>query len=52
MINDKAIEYPIPDELIIKYPKWLHKDICDTVQEHIGRIVYYKHAPLGVESAL
>ena len=49
MINDKAIEYPIPDELIIKYPKWLHKDICDTVQEHIGRIVYYKHAPLGVE---
>lgn len=42
-------EHPIPEELVIKYPKWLPEDICNAVQKHISSIVFYKHLPLEAE---
>jgi hypothetical protein len=39
----------IPDEPTLKYPKWLHKDMCDYVQKQIENAIYYKHAPLEIE---
>lgn len=39
----------IPDEPTIKYPKWLHRDICGYIQWYIKNAIYYKHAPLGIE---
>lgn len=39
----------IPDEPKIKYPKWLHSDICAYVQKKIDNAIYYKNAPLGIE---
>lgn len=28
MISSTTGEHPIPEELLIKYPKWLPEDIC------------------------
>ena len=36
----------IPDEPTIKYPKWLHKEICSYIQKQIENAIYYKTAPL------
>ncbi len=49
MKNKSIPNAQIPDEPQIKYPKWLHKDICAHVQKRIDNAIYYKHAPLGIE---
>lgn len=39
----------ISDDPTIKYPKWLPSAIREYIQKQIDNIIYYKHAPLGIE---